>query len=162
MRARDPVSGGSGAGRDPGSPPESDPPEGVSSIGQAFAAAGELRAAEHVIIEGSFDGRVFIPDHELAVGRRGRLTGEALARRITVLGRASGRLVADRIEIASGAAVEAELVAERLVVADGAFFRGAVDPSPTDAAFAVFEHERGKRPPERTETMRGRSTPAGS
>ena len=161
MRARGPVSG-PGGGRDPGSPPESDPPEGVSSLGQAFAAAGELRAAEHVIIEGSFDGRVLLPDHELAVGRRGRLTGEVLARRITVLGRASGRLVADRIEIASGAAVEAELVAERLVIADGAFFRGAADPSRTDAAAAVLEHGRGKRPRERTEPTRGRSTPAGS
>lgn len=134
-----PVSGGSG------SLPELDLPEGISSLGHGIAATGEIRAAEHLIVEGSFDGRIFIPDHDVAIGRRGSQSGELLARKITVLGRASGRLVADRVEIANGATVEAQILTERLVIADGAIFQGTVNPTRTDAAFAVFRHERSKR-----------------
>jgi cytoskeletal protein CcmA (bactofilin family) len=134
-----PVNGGTG------SPAELDVPEGVSTLGHAFAARGEMRAAEHLIIEGSFDGHIFIPDHDVAIGRSGRQSGELLARKITVLGRATGKLVADRVEIAKGATVEAQILTERLVIADGALFRGTVDPTRTDAAFAVFRHERSKR-----------------
>ena len=129
-----------------GSLPEFDLPEGVSSLGYGFEATGEIRAAEHLIIEGSFEGRILNPDHEVAIGRRGKLHGELLARHITVRGRATGRLVADRVEIANGATVvDAQVLTERLVIADGAFFQGRVDPTRTDAAFAVFRHERSKR-----------------
>ncbi len=139
-----PVSGADdGTGRR--SLPELDLPEGVSSLAQGFAVTGEVRAAEHLIVEGWLDGKVFVPDHEVAIGRQGRLTGEVLARNVTVLGRAAGRLVAERVEIADGATVEAEIVTARIVIADGAFFQGVVDPTGTDAAFAVFRHERSKR-----------------
>ena len=120
-------------------------PEGVSSLGRGFAVEGEIRATEHLIIEGSFDGKIFMPDHDVAIGRTGSLNGEVLARKITVLGRATGKLVADRVEISKGATADAQVLTERLVVADGAFFRGRVNPTRADAAFAVFRHERSKR-----------------
>ncbi|MYN66713.1 MAG: polymer-forming cytoskeletal protein [Acidobacteria bacterium] len=140
-----PVNGGRGDADSLGSLPEFDLPEGVSSLGQGLAATGELTAAEHLIIEGSFDGQVFVPDHDVAIGRRGQVSGEILASNITVLGRATGRLIADRVEIADGATVEGEIVTERLVITDGAVFQGVVDPSRADAAFAVFRHERSRR-----------------
>ena len=140
MSTRRPVSDG------PGSLPEFDLPEGISTLGRDIEATGEIRAAEHLIIEGTFDGRIFIPDHDVAIGRSGKLSGELLARHITVRGRVTGRLVAGRVEIEKGATVvDAEVLAERLVIADGAFFQGTVDPARTDAAFAVFRHERSKR-----------------
>ena len=140
-----PMNVGPGDADSLGSLPEFDLPEGVSSLAQGLAATGELTAAEHLIIEGSFDGQVFVPDHDVAIGRRGRVAGEILASNITVLGRATGRLVADRVEIADGATVEGEIVTERLVIADGAVFQGVVDPTRANAAFAVFRHERSRR-----------------
>ncbi len=144
MYTRRPVNG-PGANHSLGSLPEFDLPEGVSSLAQGLTASGEITAAEHLIIEGSFDGQVFVPDHDVAIGRRGQVSGEILASNITVLGRATGRLIADRVEIANGATVEGEIVAERLVITDGAIFQGVVDPTRTDAAFAVFRHERNRR-----------------
>ena len=144
MQTPRPVNGGLDTPSPP-SLPEFDVPEGVSAIARRLHATGEIRAAEHLIIEGGVDGKVFVPDHDVAVARCGTLSGELLARSITVLGRASGRLIGGRVEIANGATVEAEIVTQRLVIADGAFFRGTVDPTRTDAAFAVFRHERSKR-----------------
>ena len=145
MHTSRPLTGAPDDGHSLSSLPEFDLPEGVSSLAQGLTVTGEMTAAEHLIIEGSFDGQVFVPDHDVAVGRHGRLTGEILASSITVLGQVSGRLVADRVEIADGARVEAEIVADRIVITDGAFFQGVVDPNRTDAAFAVFRHDRSKR-----------------
>ena len=109
------------------------PPEGVSSLGHGFAASGEIRAAEHLIIEGSFDGRILNPAHDVAIGRGGSQSGELRARHVTVLGRAAGLLVADRIEIANGAAVEGRIVAGRLAIADGAVVQGTINLADADA-----------------------------
>ena len=140
-----PLSDRPNGSRGPRALPELDLPEGVSSLAHGLVVSGEIRAAEHLIIEGRFDGQIWVPEHDVAVGRRGRLNGEVIARRLTVLGQASGRLVAERVEIAAGATVEAEIVTERLVINDGAFVQGIVDPTRTDAAFAVLRHERSKR-----------------
>ena len=145
MYKRRPLNHGPGDDHSLGSLPEFDLPEGVSSLAQGLAATGEITAREHLIIEGSFDGRVVVPDHDVAIGRRGQVSGEILASNITVLGRASGRLIADRVEIADGATVEGEIVTERLVVMDGGILQGVVDPTRADAAFAVFRHERSRR-----------------
>ena len=136
MRARRPVSGGRGP------LPETGPPEGVSSLGRGFAAAGELRAAEHLIIEGSFDGLIVVPAHDVAIGRGGSQHGELRAKNVTVLGRAAGRLAAERIEIASGATVEGQLLAGRLVIADGAVFQGTINLA--DAADADASRRDGE------------------
>lgn len=126
MRTR-PVNAGRGA------LPAADPPEGVSSLGHGFAAAGEIRAAEHLIIEGSFDGRILNPAHDVAIGRGGSQSGELRARHVTVLGRAAGLLVADRIEIANRATVEGRIVAGRLAIADGAVVQGTINLADADA-----------------------------
>ena len=140
-----PVNGGPGDDHSLSSLPEFDLPEGVSSLAQGLVVTGEITAAEHLIIEGSLEGHVFVPDHDVAIGRRGQVSGEILASNITVLGRATGRLIADRVEIADGATVEGEIVAERLVITAGAIFQGVVDPTRADAAFAVLRHERNRR-----------------
>lgn len=137
MRAR-PVNAGRGERA------AADPPEGVSSLGHGLAAAGEIRAAEHLIIEGSFDGRILNPAHDVAIGRGGSQSGELRARHVTVLGRAAGRLVADRIEIADGATVEGQLLAGRLVIADGAVFQGTINLAETDAGASRRESEPGR------------------
>ena len=134
MRTR-PVNAGRGA------LPAADPPEGVSSLGHGLAAAGEIRAAEHLIIEGSFDGRILNPGHDVAIGRGGSQSGELRARHVTVLGRAAGLLVADRIEIAKGATVEGQLRAGRLAIADGAVVQGTINLADADSSRRDSEPE---------------------
>jgi cytoskeletal protein CcmA (bactofilin family) len=121
--------------------PEMDVPEGVTSLGRTIAVKGELSAAEHLIIEGRFEGQLAVPDHGLAIGRRAAITAEILARTITVLGQVNGNLTAaEKVEIRSGGSVEGRIVASKVAIEEGAYFKGSVDPKRTEAAMAVGRH----------------------
>ena len=49
--------------------PYSDLPEGMTLLGRTITIKGELTAAEHLIIDGHFEGQLAIPDHGLAIGQ---------------------------------------------------------------------------------------------
>jgi len=121
--------------------PDIDVPQRVTLIGPTLVVKGELTAAEHLIIEGQFEGQLAIPDHGLAVGKRGKISAGVIARTITVLGQAKGKLTAaDKIELRASAAVEGCLISETVVIEEGAYFKGTVVPKRTEAAIAVGRH----------------------
>lgn len=121
--------------------PDLDVPEGVTSLGRTIVVKGELVAREHLIIEGRFEGRLSVPDHDLAIGRHAVVTAEIFAGSVTVLGTAKGQLTAtEAVELRPTASVEGEIVSARLAIDEGAYFRGRVDPKRADAAVAVARH----------------------
>ena len=121
--------------------PELDVPEGVTSLGRTIAVTGVLHAAEHLIIEGTFQGELTVPDHGLAVGQHAIVDAEVMARTISVSGRTTGTLTAsEKVEIHAGGDVEGRIVATRLAIEEGARFNGSVDPKRTVAALAVRRH----------------------
>jgi cytoskeletal protein CcmA (bactofilin family) len=130
--------------------PDLDAPEGVTSIGRTIVVKGEVRSAEHLIIEGCIDGHVLAPKHGVAVGRHGRVTKEILARTITVLGTVRGKLTAtERVEILASGRVEGRIVAATVIIDEGAYFTGIVDPTLADTALAVSRHRLKQRDQER-------------
>ena len=99
----------------------SDNPDGLTSIGRTIAINGEVTAGEHLIIEGSVRGKVIAPSHDVAVARRASVVADISAKTITVLGRASGKLIAtDTLRIAPGGVVEGHVEAPEVELADGA------------------------------------------
>ena len=123
--------------------PHPDPhvPESVTTIGRTIVVRGDIRSDEHLIIEGRIDGHVLAPKHGVAVGRYGRVAKEILARTITVLGTVQGRLTAtERVELLASGRVEGRIVAETVIIDEGAFFNGRIDPTLADTALAVGRH----------------------
>jgi len=126
--------------------PDLDVPESVTTIGRTIVVKGEIRSDEHLIIEGRVDGHVLAPKHGVAVGRHGRVTKEILARTITVLGSVQGRLTAtDRVELLASGRVEGRIVTATVILDEGAYFKGTIDPTLTDAALAVSRHRLRQR-----------------
>ena len=129
--------------RDAPRPPVSSPlrPTDISAFGLSVTVKGRLTAAEHVIIEGVFEGDIVIPDHGVAIGGAAHLRGDVCAKTITVLGRVDGNLTASAlIELRSTAVVIGRLVSPHLALEDGAQFHGTVDPAKTAAIVAVARH----------------------
>ena len=125
-------------------------PSGVTALGPTLVVKGEIRAAEHLIIEGRVDGRVSVPDHGVAIGLHATVGSEVLARTITVRGTVIGNLTAvDSVEILATGRVEGRVVAPRLTIDDGAYFKGVVDPRLAQTAIAVGRHRfnQGADPP---------------
>ncbi len=121
--------------------PDLDVPEGVTSIGRTIVIKGDVRADEHLIVEGTIEGRIVVPEHGLAIGKHGRVNSEILAKTITVLGQADGKLTAtERVELLKSGRVRGRIVTTTLIMDEGAIFNGVVDPTLTDTVMAVARH----------------------
>jgi cytoskeletal protein CcmA (bactofilin family) len=91
---------------------------------------GTLTFEDVFRIDGFFKGTV-ISDHELVVGDGATVEGELRIGRLSVSGNIRGVVYAkERIEIHSGANVQAELHTPNLVVEEGATIQGPVETGP--------------------------------
>jgi cytoskeletal protein CcmA (bactofilin family) len=125
---------------------ELDAPDGITSIGRTIVLKGEVRATEHLIIEGRVDGQVTAPNHGVAIGQQSSVSADILARTITVRGCVKGNLTAtERVEILATGRVEGRVVAPQIAIDEGAYFKGGVDPKLTATATAVGLHRLKQR-----------------
>ena len=88
---------------------------------------GELRFQNTFRIDGKLKGKV-VSDHTLIVGESGQVDAEIDCAVVSIKGSVSGRVHAhQRIELLSGARVQATLISPRLVIEEGAMFQGQCD-----------------------------------
>jgi cytoskeletal protein CcmA (bactofilin family) len=114
--------------------PEPDPLPPVESstqfvnIGRSIQIKGELNGNEDLTIDGKVEGIIRLRDHNLTVSANGHITAEVFAKSAVIYGQVIGDVRAEeRIEIADGGTVEGDLIAPKVVLADGARFKGRVD-----------------------------------
>jgi cytoskeletal protein CcmA (bactofilin family) len=100
----------------------------IVNIGQSIHIKGELTGNEDLTIEGKVEGKVFLKDHNLTVGANGKLVAEIQAKTVMVLGEITGNITADdKVEVAATGSMRGDIIAPRVVLADGAKFKGAID-----------------------------------
>lgn len=103
-------------------------------IGPGCRVTGTVRATGHVFVSGVVDGDVRAPSVTVAV--RGHVDGSLTARDAIVAGRVDGDLcVTNHLRLTPTAAVTGGLACRRLVLEQGAHFRGhasmSLDEDPT-------------------------------
>ena len=102
--------------------------EKLVNIGQSVEIRGELHGNEDLTIEGKVDGKITLKGHSLTVGANGRIKGEVFAKTVLVVGEVNGNVAADdKIEVAATGSMLGDIRAPRVVLADGARFKGAID-----------------------------------
>jgi cytoskeletal protein CcmA (bactofilin family) len=118
----------------------------MSTLGRTLVIKGELRASEDVTIEGRIEGPVWCEGRAVTIAAGSEVSGDVVARDITVFGRASGHLIAtDVIDIRKDAAVQGRVVSKRFILHDGAEFNGRAEPQHLDAAIGVARFHQQKR-----------------
>jgi cytoskeletal protein CcmA (bactofilin family) len=102
-------------------------------LGPDVTLKGELTFEKAVRLQGRFEGEVKTPG-VLHIDREGNLEGDVKAGNIRVDGNVRGNLTAGgRIELRQTADHEGDLTAAKLVVEEGAVFKGHVTVGPTAA-----------------------------
>ena len=102
-------------------------PAGGTFIGPNIVIEGAITGSEPIVIEGSVRGKIDLSS-DLRVGTKARLDATVHARNVTVEGKITGDISADdRVELVASANVEGNIKAPKIVVAEGAKFRGSVD-----------------------------------
>jgi cytoskeletal protein CcmA (bactofilin family) len=88
---------------------------------------GELRGEDDLIIEGRVEGEISLQKH-LTVETTGVVVANVKTQNITIKGELHGDMTAgEKVEIHQGARVVGNIVAPRIVIADGARFKGHVE-----------------------------------
>lgn len=125
------------------------PTRGTGLIGKNIRIKGVVRGKEDLVVEGEVDGSITLPEHHLTLEKPSRTTAEVKARNATIRGRHRGNAEAlDKIEIASEAVMIGDLRAPRLVIREGARFRGTID---MEVALPPGLEAGEKKPHERSE-----------
>lgn len=99
-------------------------PNQVNMIAADATFEGTLRASSDVRISGRLDGTLDV-EGRVVVAEGGTVEGEITAANIDVAGTVEGEMVASELLVLrASAVVEGELQSERLVIEEGAVFRG--------------------------------------
>jgi cytoskeletal protein CcmA (bactofilin family) len=107
-------------------------PRDRATIGRSITIKGEVTGDEDLLIQGRVDGSVNLKQHSVTVGPEGEVKADITGRVVTVEGSVEGNLSADeQVILRNSARVQGDIVAPRLVLEDGARFRGGVDMGET-------------------------------
>ena len=99
-----------------------------ATIGKSLIIKGELSGSESLFIDGKVEGAINLPGNRVTVGRNGQVAANILAREIVVLGKVRGNCQAsDRVDIRSEGSLTGDVIAARISIEDGAFFKGGID-----------------------------------
>src|ERR1700728_2445871 len=99
-----------------------------ATLGKSLVIKGEVTGSESLYIDGRVEGSINLPGNRVTVGRNGVVSANISAREIVVLGKVRGNMSAsDRVDIRSDGSLTGDVIAARISIEDGAFFKGGID-----------------------------------
>jgi cytoskeletal protein CcmA (bactofilin family) len=99
----------------------------VAHIGKSVVIRGELSGSEDLYLDGEVEGNINLRDHKLVIGPNGKIKASIAAHDIIVHGRVTGNVSAERVELKRSCSLTGDISTQRVVIEDGAFFKGAID-----------------------------------
>ena len=100
----------------------------VAHIGKSVLVKGELSGSEDLYLDGEVEGSIDLQEHSLTIGPHGRVRANVKARDVVVHGKVDGNIHGtDRVELKRSAVLTGDINTQRIVIEDGAFFKGAID-----------------------------------
>jgi len=101
---------------------------GKAAVGKSVVVKGDIYSREDLYVDGEVAGNIEVQEHCLTVGPNGRVKANIKAREVVLRGTVHGDIHAsDRIDIRKDAKVAGDLKTGRIVIEDGAYFKGSVD-----------------------------------
>jgi len=107
----------------------------VAMIGPSIKIKGEVSGDEDLLIQGQVEGTVNLKNNEVIVGESGQLSADILAKTIKIDGKVTGDITGtENVVISKLGNVRGNIIAPRVLLEDGAKFKGSIDMDPGDAA----------------------------
>jgi cytoskeletal protein CcmA (bactofilin family) len=99
-----------------------------SRIGAGLRIKGEISGNEDLHVEGNLEGPLQLGEGKLTVEATGKLIGNVTSREAVIHGTVEGNLqVRERLEIKTRGSVIGDVVTERILIEDGAYFKGSIE-----------------------------------
>jgi len=108
-----------------------------SILGRDIVITGDIKTDGDVQIDGRLDGNIVAGT--VTIGEQGAVNGKIIAQNVHVRGKVTGKVESNIVELSETANVQADLVQDQLMIANGAFFDGkcarkSSTPTPTSSA----------------------------
>jgi cytoskeletal protein CcmA (bactofilin family) len=99
-------------------------------IGTALTVHGKVISAQDLTIDGCVEGTIELGDHGLTIGTGAEIKADLVAKTIVISGAVTGNVTASSIvDLRATGSVDGDIIAPRLLMADGAVIKGRVDAS---------------------------------
>lgn len=99
-----------------------------ATLGKSLVIKGEVTGSESLYIDGRVEGSINLPGNRVTIGRNGAVSANISAREVVVLGKVRGNLTAsDRVDIRAEGSLTGDIIAQRISIEDGAYFKGGID-----------------------------------
>jgi cytoskeletal protein CcmA (bactofilin family) len=99
----------------------------ITHIAPGTRIKGEITGPTELLVEGEIEGEVRV-EAPVMVGSEGVVQGPVSAQVVRVGGRVLGNVTAtERVEVAPSGTLEGDILAPRVIIAEGAFFKGRVE-----------------------------------
>ena len=99
-----------------------------ATIGKAVKVIGQIYTKEDLFVDGDLEGTVEALEHKLTIGPNGTVHADVKAREVAVLGSLQGDVEAtDKIEIRKDAKLVGNIKTARILIEDGAYFKGGIE-----------------------------------
>ncbi|HLJ27001.1 MAG TPA: polymer-forming cytoskeletal protein [Candidatus Angelobacter sp.] len=100
----------------------------AAHIGKSVLVKGELSGSEDLYLDGEVEGTIELNNHTLVVGPNGRVRANISAREVIMHGKIEGNVIGtERVELKKSCVLSGDITTQRVVIEDGAFFKGSVD-----------------------------------
>jgi cytoskeletal protein CcmA (bactofilin family) len=97
-------------------------------LGASLKIKGEISGNEDLRLDSQFEGSISLGGFRLTIGPSSHVDGEIVAREVVVLGEVTGNISArDKLEIKKGSTVVGDLSTARIMIEEGAYFKGAIE-----------------------------------
>ncbi len=113
--------------------------EEKTSISNSTTIVGNIKAEEHLIINGTIKGNVEIMNYNFFLGPSGRIEGEVHAQNVRIRGYMKGEIKAKgKVEITKEADFSGEIISKSIAVESGALFNASVNMNQKSPAKQVL------------------------
>jgi cytoskeletal protein CcmA (bactofilin family) len=127
---------------------EAEPRGGAATIGKAVKVVGQIFSREDLYIDGEVEGTVEALEHKLTIGPNGTVRATIKAREVVALGNIQGNVEAtEKIEIRKDAKLTGDIRTARIIIEDGAYFKGSIDIVKPEPVKVVAAKAQASAPP---------------
>jgi cytoskeletal protein CcmA (bactofilin family) len=142
---------------------EPDSRGGSATVGKAVKIVGQIHTKEDLYVDGEVEGTVEAMEHKLTIGPNGMVKATVRAREVVVLGSVTGNVEAtDKLEIRKDAKLVGDIKTARIVIEDGAYFKGSIDIVKPEPARAQSKAAAPANPPAAASHANAAPAPAGA
>jgi len=121
---------------------------GSATIGKAVKIVGQIYSKEDLFVDGDLEGTVEALEHKLTIGPNGTVHASVKAREVVAQGSVQGNVeAADKIEIRKDAKLVGDIKTARIIIEDGAYFKGSIDIVKPEPAKAPPKPQPAAAPP---------------